>query len=405
MSDWYDAAYYTSATAVDPSGPVSGTERVVRGGSWSSPAQDMRFAFRNKSAPQVALLQVGMRKVQEYCPTPGTTSLTTNGRPSLRERASITAMGDEIVVYGGLSLSNALLNNGAIYNTRSHQWRPLVSNLGNIGRAQHGAAWTGRELIFWGGTRSLNNTSALADGLIYSPATESWSLLPPGTGSPAARFDHEMLWTGRELIVWGGANNQSVLNTGARYLPESNTWLPMSQSSLSPRTKSASLWTGDRMFVFGGRNISGGCSNTYAFYDPAEDTWSQSLSNSAGCGCASEAFLFDRDIVVVSENAWCQYNLDTKQWSTLPARPGGRAMPGPNDLAVASSSAELFAYGGSPQAGDAVVDAYQPLTGQWRATGLYSGTSAHMNAKGIWDGCGFFTWTSNESSSGELTIP
>ena len=36
---------------------------------------------------------------------------------------------------------------------------------------------------------------------------------------------HTAVWTGNEMIVWGGEDeNQSPLNTGGRYNPVTNTW-------------------------------------------------------------------------------------------------------------------------------------------------------------------------------------
>lgn len=36
VADWYDRAYYASSPSSDPPGPLSGTEKVFRGGSWYS---------------------------------------------------------------------------------------------------------------------------------------------------------------------------------------------------------------------------------------------------------------------------------------------------------------------------------------------------------------------------------
>ena len=50
-SDWYAADAYsqTPAEVVDPKGPAEGTEHVVRGGSYSSDAKDLRSASRDYS--------------------------------------------------------------------------------------------------------------------------------------------------------------------------------------------------------------------------------------------------------------------------------------------------------------------------------------------------------------------
>lgn len=48
-ADWYDADYYAKSgkSVVDPKGPESGTDHVVRGGSFKSDASDVRVASRD----------------------------------------------------------------------------------------------------------------------------------------------------------------------------------------------------------------------------------------------------------------------------------------------------------------------------------------------------------------------
>jgi formylglycine-generating enzyme len=45
-SDWYDAGYYSVSPPVNPQGPSTGTERVLRGGAWYGFDQDCRVAYR-----------------------------------------------------------------------------------------------------------------------------------------------------------------------------------------------------------------------------------------------------------------------------------------------------------------------------------------------------------------------
>jgi formylglycine-generating enzyme required for sulfatase activity len=45
--DWYDADYYKSSPAKDPTGPTAGKEHSVRGGSWDSdPREHLRLSYR-----------------------------------------------------------------------------------------------------------------------------------------------------------------------------------------------------------------------------------------------------------------------------------------------------------------------------------------------------------------------
>ena len=49
----------------------------------------------------------------------------------------------------------------------------------------------------------------------YNPATGSWT--PTNTtNAPFARHLHTAVWTGSEMIVWGGVGGFAVLNTSER---------------------------------------------------------------------------------------------------------------------------------------------------------------------------------------------
>ncbi len=65
-------------------------------------------------------------------------------------------------------------------------------------RAYHTAVWTGTEMIVWGGGFPQTNT-----GGRYDPATDTWAATGL-SGAPSARLGHTAVWTGTEMIVWGG---------------------------------------------------------------------------------------------------------------------------------------------------------------------------------------------------------
>lgn len=62
--DWYDDAYYENSPGTDPTGPSSGTDRVVRGGDWDSPAHACRSAARDGEPPETRTLEIGFRLVR-----------------------------------------------------------------------------------------------------------------------------------------------------------------------------------------------------------------------------------------------------------------------------------------------------------------------------------------------------
>ncbi|KPA10133.1 serine/threonine protein kinase [Candidatus Magnetomorum sp. HK-1] len=56
--DWYD--FYPTGSVTDPVGPSSGSQRVVRGGSWTSPVSDCRSARHHGTSPDFRG-NIGMR--------------------------------------------------------------------------------------------------------------------------------------------------------------------------------------------------------------------------------------------------------------------------------------------------------------------------------------------------------
>lgn len=57
--DWYEQ--YSETLAIDPEGPEGGGGRVIRGGSWSEHAQDVRAAYRFWGRPDVRSPNLGFR--------------------------------------------------------------------------------------------------------------------------------------------------------------------------------------------------------------------------------------------------------------------------------------------------------------------------------------------------------
>ena len=53
-------------------------------------------------------------------------------------------------------------------------------------------------MIVWGGFPGLDS------GGRYDPAADSWTATST-TNAPDGRFYHTAVWTGNEMIIWGGA--------------------------------------------------------------------------------------------------------------------------------------------------------------------------------------------------------
>ena len=62
-NDWYNSTYYSTSPYDNPQGPVSGTDRVLRGGCWYFYAYDCRVAYRIHYFPGSQTSYFGFRVV------------------------------------------------------------------------------------------------------------------------------------------------------------------------------------------------------------------------------------------------------------------------------------------------------------------------------------------------------
>jgi len=104
-------------------------------------------------------------------------------------------------------------------------------------RASHTAVWTGNEMIVWGGFTTVFGSNT---GARYNAATDTWTGTST-TDAPAGRVSHTAVWTGSEMIVWGGTDqNGGHFNTGGRYAPTTDSW-SATQMIISLRVQTA-VW-------------------------------------------------------------------------------------------------------------------------------------------------------------------
>ena len=185
--------------------------------------------------------------------------------------------GSELLVWGGSynnpSIGQVAVRNGGCYNPTSNVWTLMTSTGAPGARRNHTAVWSGTEMIVWGGERETS-TNPLNDGGLYNPNSNSWRSMT-GTGAPSARINHSAIWTGTEMIIWGGYANGVSLNTGSRYNPLTNTWTATNLAGAPlPRTGHTAIWTGSEMIVWGGNPLgSGNALNEGGRYNPTTNTW------------------------------------------------------------------------------------------------------------------------------------
>ena len=190
-----------------------------------------------------------------------------------------------MIVWGG-SIGATIAestNTGGRYDPATRTWRATTTVDAPSPRQGHTAVWTGTEMIIWGG---VGGSGELGDGAAYDPETNEWRALSQ-VSAPTARQWHAAVWTGTEMLMWGGHDGSNQTNTGARYHPVNDQWALMSLTGApSPRQYHVARWdaANARMIIHGGLGdvLSIPINNDYfpmggeagAFaYEPGAGTW------------------------------------------------------------------------------------------------------------------------------------
>jgi N-acetylneuraminic acid mutarotase len=251
----------------------------------------------------------------------------------------------------------------------------------SLERLFHSAVWTGTEMIIWGGS---NSVGLLQDGGRYRPATNSWARMTE-IGAPERRAQHAAVWTGAEMIVWSGAGQQVLFN-GGRYEPVSDTWRSM--SSAGATAVGPVLWTGSEMLVFG---------QGAARYDPASDSWRPISAPPMLLGLSGHSIVWTgtRMIVWGGErsgllNAGAAYDPAADTWEVLNAN--GSPSPRRGHSGIWTGS-EMLIWGGEDSAGAALNTgaAYNPRTNTWRPMST-CGAAAKSGHYTVWTGSEMIVW-------------
>jgi hypothetical protein len=191
------------------------------------------------------------------------------------------------------------LSGGCIENA----WTPTNLTGAPDARVSHTAVWTGTEMIIWGGGDLVGGT--VNTGGLYNPSTDSWTAIST-TNAPDARIFHTAIWTGSEMIVWGGGFFVA-LNTGGRYDPGTNSWTATSTANApDARSRHTAIWTGSNMIVWGGRDQNFLEVNTGGRYDPSTDSWTATSTANAPDARTSHTAVWTGSNMIV----WGGYDSD-----------------------------------------------------------------------------------------------
>lgn len=278
--------------------------------------------------------------------------------PEARTEHTAVWTGSEMIVWGGNDGNAIAKNSGARFDPATNVWTPIQIAGVPTARWGHTAVWTGTEMIVWGGFGGAPDFQPIGDGAKYNPQTNSWTPLP-ALNQPAPRLSHTAVWTGTEMVVWGGfsctACASPELDTGARYDPVNNTWTPTATSALaSARGNHTAVWTGSRMIVWGGEN-GAGLLDTGALYDPVANGWAATSATNAPAARRCHSAVWTASEMIVF---------------------GGQT---DQNLPCGTSSAATGAR-------------YDPSFDTWNATAAAPVSSTISNAPTVWTGTQMLAW-------------
>ncbi|MFP5308067.1 MAG: hypothetical protein ACLGIR_00635 [Actinomycetes bacterium] len=182
-----------------------------------------------------------------------------------------------------------------VLDPTTETWTEVPTPEGD-GRSWDHVLWTGDQLVVLGGAideepdPDIPPTDPTVAGYAWAPATGDWTVVPPAPLAP--RLASSAVWTGAEVVVWGGleppttdaagTSRQPGLADGAALDPTTGTWRPIADAPIAGRGEHGAVWNGHRMVVFAGGSAAAGyesegfLTETFddaAVYDPTTDAW------------------------------------------------------------------------------------------------------------------------------------
>ncbi|KAA3638103.1 MAG: hypothetical protein DWP95_13315 [Proteobacteria bacterium] len=323
--------------------------------------------------------------------------------PSVRNRHTAVWSGSEMIIWGGYNYnSDFSVNTGGRYNPTTDSWLATSGTNAPTRRSFHIAIWSGDEMIVWGGFDS----TYLNTGGRYDPVSDSWTATSTGTNVPTGRRDHAAIWSGDEMIIWGGYNYNygGFINTGGRYDPVSDTWTATSIDTNVPtgRTAHTAIWSGGEMIIWGGYNYNnGGYINTGGRYDPVSDTWTAtSTGTNVPTGRSYHTAIWSGDEMIIwggndgsaYANTGGRYDPTTDSWTATST--GNNVPTSRNEHSAIWSGDEMIIWGGNDGSAYANTGGrYNPVTESWVATSTGANVPSSQNFyTAIWSGSEMIVW-------------
>jgi len=202
---------------------------------------------------------------------------------------SVLWAGSELLVWGGCEHGRhhcVRVGHGSAFDPSTRTWRQIAD--APIPGAYAKSTWTGTEAIVF----PQRDQGHLA-GEAYNPERERWRRIP--TAPIAAGDRGVVVWTGSEVIIWGGGGRGNGRPTeGAAYNPEQDAWRRIANAPIGLNLASG-MWTGKEMLVFGSLLHAGNHAVTPtsvgAAYNPMSDKWRRLPASSLSAQATSAVWV------------------------------------------------------------------------------------------------------------------
>jgi N-acetylneuraminic acid mutarotase len=333
------------------------------------------------------------------------TATGTINAPEGRSAATAVWTGSEMIVWGGVAQSVVGLDTGGKYNPSTDSWIPTSTGNAPTGRFDHTAVWTGSEMIVWGG---IHTNLGMNTGGKYNPSTDSWT--PTNTtNAPTARYLHTAVWTGSEMIIWGGEINVApfFVNTGGRYNPSMDSWTATSTTNAPDgRYIHTAVWTGGEMIVWGGSEFPSGATNTGGRYNPSMNSWTATSTNNVPSARYYHTVVWTGSEMII----WGGSNGSPSYLNT-----GGKYNPGmdswtaTNNLAPSArhshtavwTGGEMIVWGGSDDHSPDFDTGgrYNPGTDTWTSTSTINAPSGRVAHTALWMDSEMIVWGGSDGKT------
>ncbi len=350
------------------------------------------------------LVKAGYVRVGQVTTDVDNWQIVGNASPAARSYHAAVWTGSEMIIWGGYSTPGRLAaNTGARFNPVTGIWTPVTMNGAPSPRLTHTAIWTGREMIIWGGAVSIDNP--FQTGGRYDPLADRWQ--PTSTANAStSRYNHTAVWTGTEMIVWGGQTTNGVsLGTGGRYNPSTDTWATTAVSDLAPpRFSHTAVWTGNEMILWGGfaagtNGVHAEFSNTGARYSPASDSWLATPVNSDVLGRQGHAAIWTGSEMIIwggvsgfSEFLGTGARYNPMTDSWMLVSNVNAPQPRYQSTAVWTGN-EMIIWGGLPSYVPTNTGGrYSPATDSWTAVSINNAPGIRTAHTAVWSGSEMIVW-------------